>query len=183
MKPHALHIFAPLCALFPALGLAGEVSLDGRWLARAGAGAFTVTDVASGTEAHRRALTGADGTAARSAAILAHDDPAAFLVAPQGVAEVWLVALDADAGPFHQGFVHSYVAGMEESLVSESGRFARQRIELTAPVRALARDPQKRFTVQGLRADGQCVRIHLVARREIGPCPAQPGSQEGANAE
>ena len=93
----------------------------------------------------------------------------AFLVAPSAAPELWLIALREDAGPYYDGFVHSYIGGMEESLASEEGRFARLRIDLEAPVAALQTTDDPR-AVEGVRADGTCVRIHIIARREIGNC-------------
>lgn len=93
----------------------------------------------------------------------------AFTVAPSAAPELWLIALREDAGPYYDGFVHSYIAGMEESLTSEEGRFARLRIDLETPVANLRITDDPR-AVEGLRPDGTCVRIHIIARREIGDC-------------
>lgn len=143
---------------------------DGFWQAEIDNAHLVIRDQATGDIPHDRPLVARDHALSSTAAIMAHDTPPAFLVALGQAPELWLVALDADAGPYHQGFVHSYIAGMEESLSQERGRFARLRIDLSAPLIALRPDPDDRRAVQGIRANGTCIRIHLVAKREIGPC-------------
>ncbi len=161
--------FIALIAL-SAPAIAQVRSSDGHWQAEIAADALNIRIVATGDIAHDRPLVARDHALSSTAAIMAHDTPPAFLVALGQAPELWLVALDADAGPYHQGFVHSYIAGMEESLSQERGRFARLRIDLSAPLIALRPDPDDRRAVQGIRANGTCIRIHLVAKREIGPC-------------
>lgn len=94
-----------------------------------------------------------------------------FLVALDGVPELWEIALFPDAGPFHDGFFHSNETGMEESLPAEEGMFARLRIVLDAPVAALEPVAGKRYPVIGTRIDGTRVEINLAAKREVAVLP------------
>lgn len=161
-------ILAVLIPVAPALAQ-GVASADGRFVALFDDSGRTlvVQDAASGEEVHRRALTARDGSPQVAAAVIAVPDRQSVLIALAGAAELWEVALFEDAGPFHQGFVHSYIVGMEESLEFEVGLFARQRIFLSQPVAALALHPTDRLSVLAWRADGSAVRIQLAVRREI----------------
>lgn len=159
-----------LVAHAPLPSRAETQSTDGQWRAGVDHGTLVIFAQDEVAAFHRRSLIARDGHTSQSAAILAHGDPFGFVLALEDAPELWFIALDPDAGPFHQGFVHSYIAGMEESLVSEAERFARMRIDLTAPLVALRPDPEDRYAIEGLRADQSCVRVHLIAKREIGPC-------------
>lgn len=154
----------------------GQVtSGDGAWIARTVAdGHFLVIeDASTGLAVHRRALMSRDHLDTRAAALLALPARRSFLLALDGAPELWEIALDVDAGPFHDGFVHSWESGMEESLAAEEGRFARQRIWLEAPLAALAPMPGKRHAVIGTRPDGTRVEINLAVKRELGVLPAE----------
>jgi len=160
--------------------MAGDVAADvasgdGQWLARLEDGGQVLVIVATdtGEVAHRRALASRDHLARGGAALIALPARQSFVVALDGAPELWEIALAADAGPFHDGFVHSYESGMEEALAAEAGRFARQRIKLSAPVVALALMPGKRHAVIATRTDGTRVVIHLAVRREIAVLPPE----------
>lgn len=167
------HLLRALMLIFlipaaPALA-EGVISADGRFVATLDddGGTLVVADAATGDEVHRRALDDREGTPQRAAAMIAVPDRQSLLIALAPAAELWEVALFEDAGPFHQGFVHSYLTGMEESLAFEVGLFARQRIFLSDPVTALMLHPDDRLSVLGRRADGSTVRIQMAVRREI----------------
>lgn len=166
-----------LAALAVAAGAAlGQVtSGDGAWigLLEAGGHELVIAEAASGADTHRRALVSRDGTVARGAALIAVPARRSFVIALEGFPELWEVALDPGAGPFHDGFVHSYEAGMEESLAAEEGLFARQRIVIDAPVTGLAPMPGKRYAVVGTRADGRRAVINLAVKREIAVLPPE----------
>ncbi|WP_143093083.1 hypothetical protein [Celeribacter neptunius] len=174
MTPRLPLLLTLLAAHLAQPALSGIVSTDGHWHAETIAGELIIASLPDGREHHRRALMPQSGERSATAALLAHQNPHGVLLALEGAAELWFIALDEDAGPFHQGFVHSYIAGMEESLASESGLFARQRIMLEAPLIRLQDEPDEIYILQGIRTDGTCVRIHLIAKREIGPCPEDP---------
>ena len=153
----------------------GQVtSGDGAWIARTAVGGhvLVIEDAATGAEAHRRPLVSRDHVDARAAALLALSARRSFLLALDGVPELWEIVLSPDAGPFHDGFVHSWESGMEESLPAEEGLFARQRIILEAPLEALAPLPGKRHAVIGTRADGTRVEINLAVKREVAVLPS-----------
>lgn len=153
----------------PALAGDGVTSADGRFVATLDDDGATlvVADATSGEVLHRRALDARDGSPQRAVAMIAVPDRQSILIALAPEAELWEVALFEEAGPFHQGFVHSYLTGMEESLAFEVGLFARQRIFLSEPVTALMLHPDDRLSVLARRADGSTVRIQLAVRREI----------------
>jgi hypothetical protein len=147
----------------------GVVSADGRFIALFDDDGRTlvVQDASTGEELHRRALNARDGTPQAASAVIAVPDRQSVLIALTPAPELWEVALFEEAGPFHQGFVHSYLVGMEESLEFEVGLFARQRIFLSHPVTALALHPSDRLSVLAWRADTSAVRVQLAVRREI----------------
>lgn len=155
--------------LLPSTAGSATISHDGVWQAETHDGQLVISDLRHQTPAHHRRLETRTHHIAPGAVLMVQNDPFGFVLALDAAPELWFIALAPDAGPFHQGFVHSYVAGMEESLVSEQGRFARLRIDLSQPLVALSPAPL-RFAVNGWRADGSCVTIHLIARHEIGPC-------------
>lgn len=161
-------ILAVLVPVAPALSQSAA-SADGRFIALFDDGGRTlvVQDAATGAELHRRALSARDGSSQTASAVIAVPDRQSVLIALSPAPELWEVALFEEAGPFHQGFVHSYVAGMEESLEFEVGLFARQRIFLSHPVTALALHPSDRLSVLAWRADTSAVRVQLAVRREI----------------
>ncbi len=171
-----MHPFVLAAALFLAAAGAsrGDVpSGDGKWIAQLeNAGrSLAIADAATGAVRHVRPLESRDHVETRAVALIAVPARRSFVVALDGIPELWEIALYQDAGPFHQGFVHSYETGMEESLAAEEGLFARLRIILDAPVVALAPDPGKRYSVIGTRADGTRVRISLAAKREVAVLP------------
>jgi dihydro-heme d1 dehydrogenase len=148
---------------------------DRQWLARLDDGGQTliIDDAASSTEAHRRRIETRDHVIVEATSLMAMPVRRSYLLALSAVAEIWEIALYPEAGPFHEGFVHSWETGMEESLPAEEGLFARQRIALDAPVVALALSPDRRNSVIATRADGTRVEINLVVRREVAILPPQ----------
>lgn len=148
---------------------------DGHWMAHTESKGqiLIIEEAATGTPVHRRVIETRRHAAASVASLLAVPARRSFLVALEGFAEIWEIALFPEAGPFHEGFVHSWEAGMEESLSAESGLFARQRIILEAPLVALALAPDRRNSVIGTRADGTRVEINLTVRREVAILPPE----------
>lgn len=170
-----MRFLAPVLIFLATAGAtrADVASGDGQWIARlenAGT-SLVVARAATGAVAHVRPLETRDHVATRAAVLIALAARRSFLVALEGAPELWEIALFDEAGPFHDGFVHSYEKGMEESLSAEEGLFARLRIMLEAPVVALEPVPGKRVSVIGTRADGTRVEINLVVRREVAVLP------------
>ena len=169
-------VFLAAALLFAAAGAcASDVpSGDGKWIARleSAGSVLAIADAATGVVAHLRPLDTRDHGKARAAAVIAVPARRSFLVALEGIPELWEIALFPEAGPFHDGFVHSYETGMEESLSAEEGLFARLRIILDAPVDALEPAPGKRYAVIGTRGDGTRVEINLAAKREVAVLPS-----------
>ena len=161
---------ATLASLLWLTRLVAEPVLDGAGLWAAdisGGNTLAIRSTETGDQVHLRPLVGRDGTAAGAAALIAAPVRRSFLLALDSVPELWEIALFPEAGPFHEGFVHSYTTGAEESLSREEGMFARQRIMLSRPLIGLTLHPDDRFSVLGTRADGSVVRIHLAVRLEI----------------
>lgn len=166
-----LHItIAAIAFTFPALAVFSQVtSWDGQWISRLedGGQVLVITNAETGEEAHRRRLISRDHIQTRAAAMVAAEARKSLLIALEGAPELWEIALFPDAGPFHDGFVHSYEKGMEESLPAEAGMFARRRILLEAPLIGLRLEPERKNWAYGIRADGARVEINLIVGREV----------------
>ncbi|MGB8811635.1 MAG: cytochrome D1 domain-containing protein, partial [Paracoccaceae bacterium] len=117
-----------------------------------------------------------DGTPSRVSAVYQAPDRQSFVLALKDAAEIWEVATDPEAGPFHDGFVHSYQADMEESLAAEKGLFARRRIRIAAPLDDFFFSPDYRNLIGTNREGDSGVVVNLDVGREIAslPLPGMP---------
>ncbi len=154
------------------------MSHDGKWLAVANYLPATLTILSTDdlSIANVREVTGRDGTPSRVSAVYQAPDRKSFILALKDVPEIWEIATDPDAGPYHDGFVHSHEAGMEESLAAEKGLFARRRIDVSAPLDDFFFDPRYRNLI-GANRDGETgVVVNLIVGREIAslPLPGMP---------
>ena len=119
---------------------------------------------------------GHDGTPSRVSAVYQAPQRNSFVLALKDVPEIWEVATNPDAGPFYDGFVHSYEKGMEERLVAEEGLFARRRIKINAPLDDFFFTPDYRNLIGTNREGDKGVVVNLDVGREIAelPLPGMP---------
>jgi cytochrome c553/WD40 repeat protein len=154
------------------------MSHDGRWLAVANYLPPTLTILSTADLSVARVIpaTGRDGTPSRVAAVYQAPDRRSFVLALKDVPEIWEIATDPAAGPFHDGFVHSHETGMEEGLAAERGLFARRRIDVTAPLDDFFFSPDYRNLIGANRAGETGVVVNLDVGREIAtlPLPGMP---------
>ncbi|KAB2884448.1 MAG: c-type cytochrome [Albidovulum sp.] len=154
------------------------MSHDGKWLAVANYLPNTLTILSTDDLSVAKVIdvTGRDGTPSRVSAVYQAPDRKSFVLALKDVPEVWEVATDPEAGPFHEGFVHSFEKGMEESLAAEKGLFARRRIPLSAPIDDFFFDPGYRNLIGTNREGDKGVVVNLIVGREIAalPLPGMP---------
>ncbi len=154
------------------------MSHDGKWLAVANYLPQTLTILSTGDLTAARVIEVKDrkGTASRVSAVYQAPDRDSFILALKDVPEIWEIATDPEAGPFHDGFVHSHEAGMEESLAAEKGLFARRRIDVSAPLDDFFFDPGYRNLIGANREGETGVVVNLDVGREIAslPLPGMP---------
>ncbi len=155
------------------------ISSDGKWIAVANYLPMTLTilDAETLLPVRVRPVTARDGTPSRVSAVYQAPQRDSFILALKDAPEVWEIATKSDAGPFHDGFVHSHEAGMEESLAAESGLFARRRIETAEPIDDFFFTPDYRHLI-GAARDGEIGRRHQPDRRprDRAPAPARPAA-------
>jgi len=154
------------------------MSADGKWLAVASYLPETLTILSTDdlSVAKVMEVKGRKGTPSRVSAVYQAPDRNSFILALKDVPEIWEVATDPDAGPYHDGFVHSHEAGMEESLEAEQGLFARRRIDVSAPLDDFFFDPGYHNLIGANRAGETGVVVNLDVGREIAslPLPGMP---------
>ncbi len=154
------------------------MSHDGKWLAVANYLPNTLTLLSTDDLSVAKVLdvAGRDGTPSRVSAVYQAPDRKSFVLALKDVPEIWEIATDPGAGPFHEGFVHSHEAGMEESLAAEKGLFARRRIVIGAPIDDFFFDPGYRNLIGTNREGDKGVVVNLDVGREVAelPLPGMP---------
>lgn len=154
------------------------MSHDGRWLAVANYLPNTLTILATADLSVAKVIpvSGRDGSPSRVSAVYQAPDRHSFVLALKDVPEIWEIATDPDAGPFHDGFVHSFEAGMEESLAAEKGLFARRRIMIDAPLDDFFFSPDYRNLIGTNREGDRGVVVNLDVGRRIAelPLPGMP---------
>lgn len=121
-------------------------------------------------------VAGADGTPSRVSAVYQAPDRNSFVLALKDVPEIWEITTDPNGGPYPEGFVHSYEAGMPEALVSQKGLFARRRIQISAPLDDFFFDHGYRNLIGANRQGETGVVVNLDVGREIAtlPLPGMP---------
>jgi len=154
------------------------MSHDGQWLAVANYLPDTLTILSTSDLSVTKVIDvkGKDGTPSRVSAVYQAPDRKSFVLALKDAPEIWEVATSPDAGPYHDGFVHSFEAGMEESLASEKGLFARRRIMISAPLDDFFFTPDYRNLIGSNRTGDKGVVVNLDVGREIAelPLPGMP---------
>jgi mono/diheme cytochrome c family protein/DNA-binding beta-propeller fold protein YncE len=105
----------------------------------------------------------------RASAVYQAAPRGSFVVALKDLPELWEIPYASDA-PAATGFVHSYEAGMEES-VATTGRWPIRRIELEAPLDDFFFTPDYRALVGTTRGGGAAQVVNLNVGRVIATIP------------
>ena len=154
------------------------MSHDGQWLAVANYLPRTLTILSTADLSVVKVLEvkAKDGAPSRVSAVYQAPRRKSFILALKDAPEIWEVATHPDAGPYHEGFVHSFEAGMEESLAAEQGLFARRRIMISAPLDDFFFTPDYRNLIGTNREGDTGVVVNLDVGREIAelPLPGMP---------
>lgn len=154
------------------------MSHDGKWLAVANylPASLTVLSTDDLSVAKDIPVTARDGTESRVSAVYQAPSRKSFVLALKDAPEIWEIATDPEAGPFHDGFVHSHEKDMEESLGAEKGLFARRRIQIEEPLDDFFFTPDYRNLIGTNRQGDKGVVVNLDVGREIAelPLPGMP---------
>jgi len=154
------------------------ISSDGKWLAVANYLPHTLT-ILSTTDlsvVRVRKVVSVDGAESRVSAVYQAPQRDSFILALKDAPEIWEIGTTEDAGPFHDGFVHSFEKGMEEALAAETGLFARRRIKIAEPLDDFFFTPDYRNLIGTNRTGDKGVVVNLDVGREIAelPLPGMP---------
>ncbi|HRM74917.1 MAG TPA: cytochrome D1 domain-containing protein, partial [Paracoccus sp. (in: a-proteobacteria)] len=117
-----------------------------------------------------------DGRESRVSAVYQAPERKSFVLALKDAPEIWEISTDPDAGPFHDGFVHSYEKDMVEALGAQKGLFARRRIQTEEPLDDFFFTPDYRNLIGTNREGTKGVVVNLDVGREIAelPLPGMP---------
>ena len=154
------------------------MSADGKWLAVANYLPQTLTILSTEDLSVVKVLevVARDGRPSRVSAVYQAPERQSFVLALKDAPEIWEVTTDPEGGPFHDGFVHSYEASMEESLGAETGLFARRRIAIDEPLDDFFFSPDYRDLIGTNREGTKGEVINLDVGRKIAelPLPGMP---------
>ncbi|WP_313136764.1 cytochrome D1 domain-containing protein [Paracoccus jeotgali] len=154
------------------------MSHDGKWLAVANylPASLSILSTEDLSLAASLPVTARDGTESRVSAVYQAPARKSFVLALKDAPEIWEIATDPDAGPFHDGFVHSHEKGMTEALGAEAGLFARRRIVIEEPLDDFFFTPDYRELIGTNRDGDKGVVINLDVGRRIAelPLPGMP---------
>ncbi|WP_207102600.1 cytochrome D1 domain-containing protein [Paracoccus shandongensis] len=154
------------------------LSHDGQWLAVANYLPQTLTILSTDTLEPVRVIDVAarDGTPSRVSAVYQAPDRRSFILALKDAPEIWEIATDPDAGPFHDGYVHSYEKGATEAFGAQRGLFARRRIPTQEPLDDFFFDPGYRNLIGTNREGTKGVVINLTSGGKVAelPLPGMP---------
>ncbi|WP_254368014.1 nitrite reductase [Paracoccus sp. Z118] len=154
------------------------MSHDGQWLAVANYLPQTLTILSTADLRPVKVIDVAarDGTPSRVSAVYQAPQRKSFVLALKDAPEIWEIATDPEAGPFHEGLVHSHEKGMEESFGAQRGLFARRRIVTEEPLDDFFFDPDYRHLIGTNREGNKGVVVNLDVGREIAelPLPGMP---------
>ena len=154
------------------------ISHDGKWLAVANylPATLTILSTADLGVAAVREVVARDGTPSRVSAVYQAPQRKSFVLALKDAPEIWEITTDPEGGPFEDGFVHSFEAGMKEALASEAGLFARRRILLDQPLDDFFFTPDYANLIGANRDGDRGVVVNLIVGREIAtlPLPGMP---------
>lgn len=149
------------------------ISADGKWLAVANYLPRTLTILSTADLRVERIFDVADrsGKPSRVSAVYQAPTRNSFILALKDVAEIWEISTDPNAPAVHEGFVHSYEAGMVEALGKSEGLFARRRIPVSQPLDDFFFDPDYRNLIGASRDGANGVVVNLAVGREIAELP------------
>ncbi|MTE01904.1 cytochrome C oxidase Cbb3 [Paracoccus sp. YIM 132242] len=154
------------------------MSHDGKWLAVANYLPQTLTILSTDTLEPVKVIdvTARDGTPSRVSAVYQAPDRRSFILALKDAPEIWEIATDPDAGPFHDGYVHSYEKGATEAFGAQQGLFARRRIPTGEPLDDFFFDPGYRNLIGTNREGTKGVVINLTSGGKVAelPLPGMP---------
>ena len=154
------------------------ISADGKWLAVANylPAGLTILSAADLSLARIIPVGARDGMDSRVSAVYLAPSRKSFVLALKDAPEIWEIATDPEAGPFHEGFVHSHEKGMVEALGSEQGLYARRRILIDEPQDDFFFTPDYRNLIGTNRDGDKGVVVNLDVGREIAevPLPGMP---------
>ncbi|MCB1334886.1 MAG: c-type cytochrome [Roseivivax sp.] len=154
------------------------MSADGKWLAVANYLPHTLTILSTEdlNPVLVRRVVARDGSESRVSAVYQAPQRQSFILALKDAPEIWEIGTTADAGPFHDGFVHSHEAGMNEALAAEQGLFARRRIDVDEPLDDFFFTPDYRNLIGASRSGDKGVVVNLDVGRAIAelPLPGMP---------
>ena len=154
------------------------MSHDGKWLAVANYLPASLTILSTDDLSPEKIIpvVARDGSESRVSAVYQAPDRKSFVLALKDAPEIWEIATDPEAGPFHDGFVHSYEKDMEEALGAEEGLFARRRILTDEPLDDFFFTPDYRNLIGTNREGDKGVVVNLDVGREIAelPLPGMP---------
>lgn len=154
------------------------MSHDGKWLAVANYLPASLTILSTDDLGPEKIIpvVARDGTPSRVSAVYQAPARRSFVLALKDAPEIWEIATDPKAGPFHDGFVHSHETGMAEALDGEQGLFARRRIQIDEPLDDFFFTPDYRNLIGTNRKGDKGVVVNLDVGREIAelPLPGMP---------
>jgi WD40 repeat protein/cytochrome c553 len=154
------------------------ISHDGKWLAVANYLPHSVTILSTRdlSVAQVRRVIDVTGAESRVSAVYQAPQRESFILALKDAPEIWEIGTSEDAGPFHDGFVHSHEARMVESLGAEKGLFARRRIVVSEPLDDFFFTADYRNLIGASRSGDRGVVVNLDVGREIAelPLPGMP---------
>ena len=154
------------------------ISHDGKWLAVANYLPQTLTILSTDTLAPVKVIDVAarDGTPSRVSAVYQAPQRKSFILALKDAPEIWEIATDPDAGPFHDGYVHSYEKDAVEAFGAEQGLFARRRIPTGEPLDDFFFDPGYKNLIGTNREGTKGVVINLTSGGKVAelPLPGMP---------
>ena len=154
------------------------MSHDGQWLAVANYLPQTLTILSTDTLEPVKVIEveARDGTPSRVSAVYQAPQRKSFILALKDAPEIWEVATDPDAGPFHDGYVHSYEKDATEAFGAQQGLFARRRILVEEPLDDFFFDPGYKNLIGTNREGTKGVVINLTSGGKVAelPLPGMP---------
>ncbi|MFC3166967.1 cytochrome D1 domain-containing protein [Paracoccus fontiphilus] len=154
------------------------MSHDGQWLAVANYLPQTLTILSTDTMEPVKVIdvVAHNGTLSRVSAVYQAPQRKSFILALKDAPEIWEVATDPDAGPFHDGYVHSYEKDAVEAFGAQEGLFARRRIPVDEPLDDFFFDPDYRNLIGTNREGTKGVVINLISGGKVAelPLPGMP---------
>ncbi|WP_374300346.1 cytochrome D1 domain-containing protein [Paracoccus sp. (in: a-proteobacteria)] len=154
------------------------MSHDGKWLAVANYLPQTLTILSTETLEAAKVIdvTARDGRPSRVSAVYQAPERQSFILALKDAPEIWEVATDPQAGPFHDGYVHTYQKDATEAFGAQEGLFARRRIPVEEPLDDFFFDPGYKNLIGTNREGTKGVVINLTSGGKVAelPLPGMP---------